>query len=249
MTTPQDNLSRFSHYFWLTLGMFVVFTASFVVYVRAEKQIDRANVLRQQSFLLVEGLRHSSDNLTNMARTYVVTGVPFYKQRYQEILDIRNGKMPRPDDYQNVYRDRAPVGDQSPGSLKPAVSFLELMRQTGFTEEEFASLAEAKANSDALTRTEFEAMALIESANPPTEADPGPAKLQLKAADFAVRVPTLVLWGERDRALLTGCIEGLDALVPRLKLVRVPEASHWIVHEQPARVVSEIEAFVGAGSG
>ncbi len=84
---------------------------------------------------------------------------------------------------------------------------------------------------------------------PPTEADPGPAKLQLKAADFTVRVPTLVLWGERDRALLTGCIEGLGALVPRLKLVRVPEASHWIVHEQPARVASEIEAFVGAGSG
>jgi pimeloyl-ACP methyl ester carboxylesterase len=64
-----------------------------------------------------------------------------------------------------------------------------------------------------------------------------------------VRVPTLVLWGERDRALLTGCIEGLDALVPQLRLVRVPEASHWIVHEQPARVASEIEAFAGAGCG
>jgi epoxide hydrolase 4 len=84
---------------------------------------------------------------------------------------------------------------------------------------------------------------------PPTEADPGPAKLQLKPEDFAVQVPTLVLWGERDRALLTGCIEGLDALVPQLKLVRVPEASHWIVHQQPERVAREIEAFVGARSG
>jgi len=84
---------------------------------------------------------------------------------------------------------------------------------------------------------------------PPTEADPGPAKLRLKASDFTVRVPTLVIWGERDRALLTGCIEALEPLVPQLKLVRVPEASHWIVHEQPARVASEIEAFVGAGRG
>ena len=81
---------------------------------------------------------------------------------------------------------------------------------------------------------------------PPTDADPGPARLQLKAEDFVVRVPTLVLWGERDRALLTGCVEGLDALVPELKMVRVPDASHWIVHEQPARVAREIEAFVGA---
>lgn len=84
---------------------------------------------------------------------------------------------------------------------------------------------------------------------PPTDADPGPAKLQLRAEDFQVCVPTLVLWGERDRALLTGCIDGLEALVPDLRVVRVPEASHWIVHEQPERVAREIEAFVGAPRG
>jgi pimeloyl-ACP methyl ester carboxylesterase len=84
---------------------------------------------------------------------------------------------------------------------------------------------------------------------PPTEADPGPAKVTLDPAKFIVRVPTLVLWGERDRALLTGCIDGLEQFVPDLKLVRVPEASHWIVHEQPDRVAREIESFVGAPRG
>jgi len=78
---------------------------------------------------------------------------------------------------------------------------------------------------------------------PPTAADPGAAKLQLKAGDFMVRVPTLVLWGERDTALLPGCIEGLDQVVPDLKLVRVADASHWIAREQTARVIREIEAF------
>ena len=82
---------------------------------------------------------------------------------------------------------------------------------------------------------------------PPTGNDPGPAKLQLNPADFMVRVPTLVIWGERDRALLTGCLDGLEQCVPQLKVVRVPEASHWIVHEQPERVASEIEAFVERG--
>lgn len=86
-------------------------------------------------------------------------------------------------------------------------------------------------------------------AYPPTEADPGPAKVTLDPARFVVRVPTLVLWGERDRALLTGCIDGLEQLVPDLKIVRVPEASHWIVHEQPDRVAREIESFVGAPRG
>jgi epoxide hydrolase 4 len=79
---------------------------------------------------------------------------------------------------------------------------------------------------------------------PPTTDDPGARKLQLKPADFMVRVPTLVLWGDRDTALLPGCVDGLGQCVPDLKLVRVPDASHWIVHEKLEMVCREIEAFV-----
>lgn len=78
---------------------------------------------------------------------------------------------------------------------------------------------------------------------PPTDEDPGPRKLQLKPEDFVVRVPTLVLWGERDPALLTGCLDGLEAVVPDMKLVRVPQATHWIARERTAQVIREIEAF------
>jgi pimeloyl-ACP methyl ester carboxylesterase len=85
--------------------------------------------------------------------------------------------------------------------------------------------------------------------HPPLDGDPGPAKLQLKPQDFMVRVPTLVLWGDRDTALLPGCVEGLGECVPDLKLVRVPDASHWIVHEKTAFVCSEIERFAGAAPG
>jgi pimeloyl-ACP methyl ester carboxylesterase len=83
---------------------------------------------------------------------------------------------------------------------------------------------------------------------PATPQDPGASALKLEAKNFVVRVPTLVLWGERDTALLTGCIEGLGECVPDLKLVRVPDASHWIVHEKPDLVCSEIETFLGAPS-
>ncbi len=79
---------------------------------------------------------------------------------------------------------------------------------------------------------------------PPTVEDPGAKKLSFKPEDFMVRVPTLVLWGDRDTALLPGCVEGLGQCVPDLKLVRVPDASHWIVHEKLPFVCSEIERFV-----
>ncbi len=83
---------------------------------------------------------------------------------------------------------------------------------------------------------------------PATADDPGASKLRLEAKDFVVRVPTLVLWGERDTALLTGLLDGLEECVPELKLVRVRDASHWIVHEKPELVCREMEAFVAGKS-
>ena len=56
-----------------------------------------------------------------------------------------------------------------------------------------------------------------------------------------MRVPTTVLWGLDDTALLPGLTDGLERWVPDLRLVRVPKASHWIVHERPELVVEEIE--------
>ncbi|MDM0011379.1 alpha/beta fold hydrolase [Variovorax sp. J22P168] len=58
-----------------------------------------------------------------------------------------------------------------------------------------------------------------------------------------VEVPTLVLWALDDMALLPGLLEGLDAYVPKLEVVKVPGATHWIVHEQPRFVAEQIEAF------
>ena len=80
---------------------------------------------------------------------------------------------------------------------------------------------------------------------PPSAQDPGARKLALNPADFTVRVPTLVMWGERDTALLPCLLDGLAPLVPDLRIVRVPEASHWILDEAPDRVNQEIRSFIG----
>jgi pimeloyl-ACP methyl ester carboxylesterase len=77
---------------------------------------------------------------------------------------------------------------------------------------------------------------------PPTKADDPLLSLRLTPEQLTVQVPTTLIWGEGDTALLPSLVTGLDAWVPQLHLVRVPEATHWIVHEQPARVIQEIEA-------
>ncbi len=83
---------------------------------------------------------------------------------------------------------------------------------------------------------------------PPKGEDEGARKLSLDPRDFVVRVPTLVIWGEQDRALLPSLLDGLDAVVPDLKLVRVPGAGHWVMRQQPELVNREIEAFLGTVS-
>ena len=80
---------------------------------------------------------------------------------------------------------------------------------------------------------------------PPTEGDAGAAKLSLDPHDFTVRVPTLVIWGMSDTALLPSLLDGLEACVPDLRIERIPEGTHWIVHEQPARVTALIRRFIG----
>jgi pimeloyl-ACP methyl ester carboxylesterase len=56
-----------------------------------------------------------------------------------------------------------------------------------------------------------------------------------------VRIPTLVIWAEADIALPPSLLDGLEAFVSMLRLVRVPAATHWIVHERPGLVAAEIE--------
>jgi pimeloyl-ACP methyl ester carboxylesterase len=52
-----------------------------------------------------------------------------------------------------------------------------------------------------------------------------------------VEAPTLVIWGERDRYLGLDLAEPDRADVPNLeRVVRLPEASHWVQHDEPERV-------------
>lgn len=82
--------------------------------------------------------------------------------------------------------------------------------------------------------------------HPPTEDHPGPLKLQLNPEDFCVRVPTCVIWGEQDIALGTSLLQGLDALIDDLRIERIPEGTHWVIHEQPQRINRLIRDFLSA---
>jgi len=80
--------------------------------------------------------------------------------------------------------------------------------------------------------------------HPPDES--GSAIPAINPDAFRVSVPTLVIWGERDEALLPGNLDGLEELVSDLRVERIPDGSHWVVHEQPDRVNALIRGFLSS---
>jgi pimeloyl-ACP methyl ester carboxylesterase len=66
-------------------------------------------------------------------------------------------------------------------------------------------------------------------------------------AQFQIKPPTLVIWGEKDTALLTGNLDGLEEFVPHLTVKRIPDGTHWVIHEKPAEVNGYIREFLAIG--
>ena len=59
-----------------------------------------------------------------------------------------------------------------------------------------------------------------------------------------INVPTLVIWGVKDRALLPGMLNGMEQYVPDLRIRRIEEGTHHVVHEEPELVTGYIRQFI-----
>lgn len=229
--TLHTVTSPFSRSLRLAVVLACALIAVFSAYVYAEKQIDQANVRRYQSRLLADELRQSSDDLTRMARTYVLTGNPVYKQHYLDILDIRDGRKPRPAHYEGIYWDLVVLDDKPPVPESGAkVALLAMMQQAGFGEDEFRRLAQTKASSDALTRIEFAAMALIDSPGLDLDARRLRASQMLHDGDY-----------HRAKASIARPLDEFYELTDRRTLRAVHEA------EQYATLLRLVFVLVGLG--
>ena len=77
-----------------------------------------------------------------------------------------------------------------------------------------------------------------------------PPGARVPLPDFLLRafpkidVPTLVIWGMKDSALLPVQLEGLDQLVDDLRIVRLPEAGHFVPWEAGEQVASALRDFL-----
>jgi pimeloyl-ACP methyl ester carboxylesterase len=64
------------------------------------------------------------------------------------------------------------------------------------------------------------------------------------AKSVIIRVPTLVIWGMKDTAILVGHLSGLDKWLPNLSVRLYPDSDHWVMIDKYKEVAQDIREFV-----
>jgi epoxide hydrolase 4 len=128
------------------------------------------------------------------------------------------------------------------GQLVDAVLSLGL-KQGYFTETDRQAYLEAWAQPGALTGglNYYRAAHL---GPPSVEGEQSTGNYAADSSSLIVRVPTLIIWGEQDPYLLSGNLNGIEEFVPQLTLKRIPEGSHWVIHERSDLVNAHIRNFI-----
>jgi polar amino acid transport system substrate-binding protein len=158
MGTRGENKSSRALLFLILLASIVGELFLLNSYVGVQKQQSVADVTRGESLRLMDVLRQSSDDLTRMARTYAATGDSRFVDYFNQILDIRSGKAPRPLQYDRVYWDLVIASGRAPRAAGEPVALADLLAQLGLSSEELTLLRQAEAESDRLAIIESQAM-------------------------------------------------------------------------------------------
>ncbi len=161
------NINNTMKLVFVVIGLGIIISVATVLQLNGLlQQVDTMAKVRYQSYQAADELRQSSDDLTRLGRTYVLTGDETYEKMYMDILAIRNGDKPRPQNYHTIYWDLVLNYGEKPKPDGNRVSLQAMMEELGFSDQEFRLLKEAQGNSDALVSMEVRAMNAVKGLYP-----------------------------------------------------------------------------------
>ncbi len=176
-----------------------------------------------------------------MLEKLVIINAPHPAVFMRELAE--NPKQQAASGYMNFFRSPQAEGLLSADNYKPLLNAVlnSVQPQSRVTEADRKAYLAAWAQPGALTGgLNYYRASALGPPEPGKELDTS----RLGGLKAHISVPTLVIWGEKDTALLTGNLVGLDKYVPNLTIRRIPNGSHWVIHEEPELVNRLIEAFI-----
>jgi pimeloyl-ACP methyl ester carboxylesterase len=158
--------------------------------------------------------------------------------------ELRENKaQQRASAYMLFFRSAQAEAALSANDYEPLIGFFGGLKAKGkFSLEDEKAYREAYRQPGALTGglNYYRASRI----GPPDPGSQDTLVTGIAPGDSTVAVPTLVIWGEKDDALLTGNLVGLEAFVPNLEIHRIQDGTHWVVHEVPEQISQLIRGFI-----
>ncbi len=161
MSILKKNIfkERFFVFFFVCLSVFLLtLLACLFVLLKLEERHSAHNKKYNRLYQLADECRQTSDDLSMMARLYVLTGNKKYDKFYHKIISIRKGISPLPKGYNEVYWDLVLANDIVPISSGEALSFDKRVSQENMSEEKKGLLELSLKNGGLLGELEEEAI-------------------------------------------------------------------------------------------
>ena len=173
-TSGTVNLKKLSFLFSLVVVLALSANALFLLMIeQAYSSVVTAQEQRQRALSLSDQLRQETEQLTTLVRAYTSTGQTRYLIYYFDILAIRQGDKPEPENYTSgAYWDMAIAGDVTHkfpqnGEQRSVAS---RMKSLGFGDAEFKALSDVSATTEAMKQIEQIAFAATQGLyDPQTE--------------------------------------------------------------------------------
>ncbi|WP_169545748.1 PAS domain-containing protein [Sneathiella aquimaris] len=173
---------------------------------------------RSAAIEIAHQLRRSSDKLTQMARLYVATNDPRYEAYFYKILDIRDGRAPRPENYGAVYWDFIMSGDAVLDTQGQSASLLSLVNTLELTTHESELLLLAEKHSEHLIRLEKIAFAAMKGV-------------------FEDAHGNLVVKKEPDPVLASTLLNGREYLTQKSKIMKPIDQFFRLINERTEQTI------------
>ena len=189
---------------------------------------------------LSEEMRMTSEFLTRFSRRYVLKKDPKVHDWYNQILDIRDGKIAKPGNYNTLYWDLVSVGLESPPDIKNTngIPLTTEFSRVSFSNIATQKLIESKTKSDALSRMESIAMHAING-----EYDDGTGSFKiLKKPDerFATKIIT-------DDAYLQAKAEVVKPLADVARIIDEESKEKIDELEKTSTTLTQIQTLLSLG--
>lgn len=123
----------------------------FYLFSDTREKLAEQSAQKDAALELIDRLQNSSNDLTRLARSYVATGQIQYKRHYHNILEVRAGNAPRPQNYRSTYWQ---ISSNVTGQLT-AVPLIELIADLDFDQTENNLFHQALSQSNKLAELEL----------------------------------------------------------------------------------------------